>query len=165
MDPANGDIVIVGDFDQTVDFDPSSDDSELTPIAFDDIFVARLSSAGDLKWIVGVGSAFISDMGNAVAVGSDGSVYLTGLTNDGFELPASMDSFIVQTSGSQGFVLKLDSDGEYAWSHAVGDVGDAIAVNSGGDVLIAGRFDDVGIIGGIRRFRPRRGHHIPDQHG
>jgi uncharacterized delta-60 repeat protein len=92
------------------------------------VFVAKFNAAGDLVW-----DRTWGDNGNfsrGVAVASDGSVYVTGGTS----------TFSV----GQGdvFVFKLTPDGLLAWDMTWGDTGHdsghAIAINTAGEVYVAG---------------------------
>jgi|GEM_PF-3808370 len=84
------------------------------------------------------------DFANAVAVGEDGSIYVTGRT-DSDDFPVSGNAILAQFGGddADAFVTKLSADGsEILWSTYYGsestDVGNDIAVNAAGEVYITG---------------------------
>ncbi len=84
------------------------------------------------------------DFGNAVTVGVDGSIYVTGRT-DSSGFPVSGNAFLAQFGGddADAFVTKLSADGtQVIWSTFYGsestDAANDIAVNDSGEVYITG---------------------------
>jgi hypothetical protein len=109
------------------------------------IFVAKLDPTGALTWkwtvpnVAAVGLA-VDASGNAFLSGFfSGSVALAGCT-------------LTTTVRANGFVAKLEPGGVCMWSQPLGTVGAAAAlsaaVDSGGDVIIAGDFSGSLNLGG-----------------
>jgi uncharacterized repeat protein (TIGR01451 family)/uncharacterized delta-60 repeat protein len=102
----------------------------------EDAFVVRLDSAGSLTWHTFLGGSS-GDFGSAIAVDSNGSVYVVGNSTDswGSPLQAHAGDFDV-------FVARLDSAGSLTWNTFLGgssdDGGHAIAVDGDGSVYVAG---------------------------
>lgn len=106
-----------------------------------DGFLGKYDSAGNLLWMRQIGTAGY-DSGNAIAVDSTGSLYVTGVTNGGITLPSG--------SGGDVLVAKFSSGGDLIWSRQFGsstlDSGASIAIDSSGDLFITG--STYGNIGG-----------------
>ena len=98
-----------------------------------DAFVRKYAWTGELVWTQQFGTSAL-DYASAVAVGSDGSVYVAGYTSDGLDQP---------TLGlSDAFLRKYDANGAFVWSRQFGttnnDYGYGVAVDGSGGVFIAG---------------------------
>ncbi|MBC7862533.1 MAG: hypothetical protein IAF38_06115, partial [Bacteroidia bacterium] len=95
-----------------------------------DVYVARLTSAGNLLWTRSVG-------GN----GSDYSREITSTTDNGCAVIATTGSY--GHGGDDAYVIKLDSNGVVQWNIAIGDVntdgGQGILASSDGNIVVAGR--------------------------
>ena len=70
-----------------------------------------------------------------IALDSSGNIYVSGSTTGVFEGEKS-------GGGNDGFVRKMDANGEHVWTRQFGgeddDTADAIAVDGGGTVFVAG---------------------------
>ncbi|MHA1309026.1 MAG: SBBP repeat-containing protein [Candidatus Heimdallarchaeota archaeon] len=105
-----------------------------------DTFVAKFSASGSLLWSTYLGGNGI-DRGEEIAVASDGSCYVTGLTgSSNFPILSAYNS----TYGGEydAFVTKFSSSGSLLWSTYLGgnefDVGNSIAVTSDGVCYVTG---------------------------
>ncbi|HSS51266.1 MAG TPA: SBBP repeat-containing protein [Thermoanaerobaculia bacterium] len=113
---------------------------------FDDAFVTKINSAGTAI----VYSTFLGgngfDKGLAIAVDDIGNAYITGVTARSTTFPGVTDGSIQRAYGggeSDAFVTKINSIGKaIVYSTFLGgsaaDVGSAIAVDSAGNVYVAG---------------------------
>jgi len=120
-----------------------------------DASVTKVDSSGNVVWTkvfetvpggVGYSANWGEDEGTAITLDSSGNIYATGYyrttvdfdPNEGtVELTAAWDYDI--------FVVKLDSSGNLVWAKSVGSYGNldrshGIAVDSSGNVHVAGRF-------------------------
>jgi uncharacterized protein (TIGR03437 family) len=107
-----------------------------------DVFIAKVDPNGNVVYASYLGGAF-NDAAAALALGSDGSVYIAGTTLS-VDFPTTkgvyQPSFTFSTFGSN-FVARLNADGSLAWSTYFADGGTAISsiqVDASGDVYIAG---------------------------
>ncbi|MCX5888167.1 MAG: SBBP repeat-containing protein [Deltaproteobacteria bacterium] len=107
----------------------------------DDVFVTKFDGNGSLAY-----STYLSgnedDVGHAIAVDGSGNAYVTGTTKS-WDFYVSSNAF--QTSfmgGSDAFVVKLDPNGQIAWSSFLGGLGDeeglSIAVDVYGKPYVTG---------------------------
>jgi len=113
---SEGNIIIDGRFQYTVDFDPSENEAILEAISGNDIFLAKYSPAGEYIW------AKQMTGGSAQGIRSDknDNIYLTGYTSVRLDLDPSEGESIVNAEGKQSvFLAKYNSQGEYAWGFAV----------------------------------------------
>lgn len=130
-------LYIAGEFQDTVDFDPGPGVYALTatpwapgfPFGYNsDIFVAKYDSAGNLAWAHAFGAHY-SDKGKGVAVDRFGNVFVTGsytpLGWDAVDFDPGPGMYNLSPYRSE-FLLKLRSNGDFAW-----------AKNAGGSNLIA----------------------------
>jgi hypothetical protein len=143
VDPA-GNLVVTGSFTGSVDFDPGAGKTTLTSKGSSDIFTAEYSPTGALLWARQAGGSS-SDAGVGLAVDASGNVYTTGrFTDQGYFDPGSRSVTISGAGGSDAFVWKLTASGSYVWARDVGgtgsDVGNALALDSVGNVYVAGSF-------------------------
>ncbi len=106
-----------------------------------DVFLAKFSSSGSLLWSTFLGGSEL-DEGHSIAVASDGSCYITGLTNSSdFPTQNAYDS--THNGGSYDvFVSKFSSNGTFLWSTYLGGAavewGFGIAVASDGSCYVTG---------------------------
>lgn len=102
-----------------------------------DVFVTKLDTDGNLVYSTYFGGAG-SDNAVGMALGNDGSVYVTGTTNSA-DFPVTKGAYA--TSGAS-FVFKLNPDGSRAWSTYFADglsTPYAIAVDVAGNSYIGGQ--------------------------
>ena len=157
----NGHVYLAGSFTGTVDFDPGPGVESRTSAGGNDIYVAKLTAAGELVWVSTMGGAN-SDSPTSIAVDAQGNVYTTGGfcgTADFDPGPGSFTMTAATTGQADIFVSKLDADGNFVWAKGViggtwWDQGYGIAIDPAGNVVVAGRFYAQG---GPRDFDPGPG--------
>lgn len=105
-----------------------------------DAFVAKFSSKGDLQWVTKLGGSG-EDVGNDIAVDAFGGVYVVGKTNS-LDFPGASQGQGNVSDNLDGFVTKLNAQGERVWSvrldGASNDVANAVAVAGDGTVHVIG---------------------------
>lgn len=114
-------IYVTGYFEDTVDFDPSSNIFNLISNGGDDIFIQKLSTSGDFIWARSIGG-LSNDNGNAIVVDADDNVYITGSFRGAVDFDPGFGVEVFFSFGGiqDVFVLKLNSTGEYVWSKQFG---------------------------------------------
>lgn len=143
---ASGNVYTTGSFQGTADFDPGTGTANLTS-AVDSaaIFVSKLDSNGNFVWARAmIGTGF--NAGSAIAVDSAGNVYTTGTFQNtvDFDPGAGTADLVSAGGGSDIFVSKLDSAGNFVWAKAMAGPetarGIGIALDASGDVYTTGSF-------------------------
>ncbi len=154
----NGNVVVCGNFINTIDLDPSSSTYNISSYnGTQDVFLACYSANGNLLWGFALGKEDY-DGGYALAIDDDNYIYIGGFfrgSNVDFD-PSSGTAFLTckgflgggsSTYGGDGFVAKYSSAGAYQWVLHLGtpywiEAVDAIAIDTGGNVVVGGLFKD-----------------------
>lgn len=145
---AAGNVYLSGVFQGTGDFDPGAATVNMTSTGLRDIFVVKLTTAGNLVWNKMLGNEE-DDLGMATKTDADGNTYGTGLYEGTIDLDPSAVVFNLTTSGGRDFfALKLDTDGNFVWAKSMGsathdDRITAIDIHPEG-VYLAGYFNGTG---------------------
>ncbi|MFT4668244.1 MAG: hypothetical protein ACI9XB_005227 [Gammaproteobacteria bacterium] len=144
-----GNVYIAGDFSGTADFDPSMDTFNLisTPAQFgspQDIFISKYDTNGALVWAISFGD-IENDRGFGITTDTFGNVYVTGSFRGTIDFdPGSNVYSLSSSSNTDGFVLKLDTNGSFLWARNMGGAGAAsgeeIVVDDSGNVYAIGTF-------------------------
>ncbi|MBK7129681.1 MAG: T9SS type A sorting domain-containing protein [Crocinitomicaceae bacterium] len=143
----SGNIISVGQFSNTIDFDNGTGTHSLTSNGNFDIFVMKQDPDGNLLWAHNFGDYYY-DVGYSVGVDNANNIYITGLFSYEVDFDPSANVYNVGSSGSslyQIFLLKLNSDGEFEWINHLESVtghcqGLDIAVEYTGASVITGNF-------------------------
>ncbi|MBG8554353.1 SBBP repeat-containing protein [Hymenobacter guriensis] len=150
---AQGNTYVVGDFQGTVSFGTHT----ITSASPDnpDVFVAKASPDGHWLWAVTGGGAS-NDAGNGIALDAAGNAYITGslrATATFGKLTATSTSL-----GSDAFVAKLGSDGQWLWLTTSGgmgaEAGTALGVDAAGNIYLAGEYSSTPITFGSFTLEP-----------
>ncbi|MCX7011269.1 MAG: SBBP repeat-containing protein [Candidatus Sumerlaeota bacterium] len=109
-----------------------------------DAFVTKIGLDGTLLWSTYLGGADY-DAARAVAIDSNGDVYVGGTTQSG-DFPSLGGYDTTAASGSDGFVTKFNSSGVLQWSTYFGGNGaeesvNAIAAAPNGSIAVCGTTD------------------------
>ncbi len=143
LDPS-GNVVLTGNFINTVDFDPSAATANLTAVGSNDIFVYKLSAAGTYLWAKNMGGGSI-DFGNAIAIRANGDIYTTGTFRGTVNFNPGSGTFnLTSLSRTDIFLSKLDASGNFVLANQISssniNVGRGIAVDAAGSVYTTGNF-------------------------
>ncbi len=143
---ASGNVHTTGYFYGTADFDPGAGVSELTTnsILEVDVFVSKLNSNGAYLWARQLGGNG-SDTGTSIAVDALGNVYTAGDFNGTADFDPGVGVTNLTSAGADdGFVSKLDSNGNHVWARRIGgsegDLPTDIALDAAGNAHISGYF-------------------------
>jgi hypothetical protein len=101
---SNGDLAVIGDFNGTVDFDPSSATGNVTSHGGVDAFVLRLNSSGGYKSVVDIGGTG-ADRGRAVAVDSADKLYALGQFFESLSLNTGEGEVDLTSAGGEDLFL------------------------------------------------------------
>ncbi len=135
----NNNVYWCGSFSDTAYFDQ-------TPIVSkgsSDMFLVKLSAAGDLVWIR-TGGNTQADAGNKLTVDASGNILMAGY----FSKTMQFENVALTSRGNaDAFVAKYRPDGTISWAKDIGggssaDAGTGIACDAGGGVYLACSFGD-----------------------
>lgn len=142
---ADGGYVVTGGFTGTQTFGGAN----LTDRGGGDVFIARFTAAGAHTWSTSIGGTS-SDRALDVTLDSKGGALIAGYYNT-----ATMDfgggHTLANAGQYDGYLLKLDATGAYAWSQHYGgtsyDYGNAVAVDALDNAYVVGTFTGTAAIG------------------
>ncbi len=149
---AQGNVYVVGWMGGTSDFDPGPGVYNPPYNGNSGTFVAKYTPTGALLWARRFGAqAYDFCWGQSVALGNDGSVYITGRYEGTVDFDPGPGVFNLTASGNyyDFFVSKLDAEGNFLWARSFGsstryDSSNAIAVADDGSVYTTGGFEGSG---------------------
>lgn len=144
---AQGNPILVGGFDMTVDFDPGPGTAFRVSTGDADGFVLKLDGAnGNFMWVKTFGGA-LNDYAEAVAIDPFGHLFIVGNFEGTADFDPGQANFLLTSAGGYDvFVLHLDSQGDFEAAvsfeglDSSDELGYAIAVDDMGSVLITGGF-------------------------
>jgi len=142
---SEGNIVVAGYFNGTVDFDPGERVETLTAIVSSEMFIAKFAPTGNYVWAKRIGGTG-ADRGLNIAVDSSGNIYSTGKFTGTVDFnPGGQAGVLTSDSNSDDvFISKYTPSGSFLWAKRIGgagaDRGLNIAVDSSGNVYSAGYF-------------------------
>jgi VCBS repeat-containing protein len=152
---SDGNILLTGYYNGTVDFDPSPAVSSLTASDLQ-AFVLKLHPDNSLSWVRDAQQG--SSAGLGIAVSDSGQVWSTGSFTNSVDFDPAMVSQRLLTSngGTDCYVWGLDSSGNLLSAYGVGsanyDQANEVALSPSGDrVLVAGNLE------GTADFDPEAG--------
>ncbi|NUP04500.1 MAG: hypothetical protein HOW73_00375 [Polyangiaceae bacterium] len=145
-----GNIVVVGDFYNTLDFGGGP----LSSAGLSDIFIAMLDNSGNHIWSKRFGNA-TSQEAFDVAIDGAGDIVEVGRFWGNIDFGGG--SFVNNAAGvtTDGFVAKFDASGNHLWSKQLAggtndQVAATVAIDAFANVIIGGHFkDSIGIDTGL----------------
>jgi hypothetical protein len=150
----NGNIYLCGFFRGTADFDPSSANFNLsTGNIGADGFILKLDINGSFIYAKQIGgTATVDDHVVSIDLDNQNNIYATGYFNNTCDLDPGIGQFnVTSVGGSDIFVLKLNSSGNFVYGKTVGgtlgtstsggSVGQSIKIDYLNNILISGYFD------------------------
>lgn len=137
-----GNVIVGGWYRGPVDFNPGAGTTTLPTIG--GAFITKLNSTGGLVWARALESAS-STFVYGLAVDAAGGIYAAGTLFGTVDFdPGAGTHSRTTAGGSDAFVLKLDSAGNFGWAETFGstgnDIGWGIAVDAAGTVYLAGAY-------------------------
>lgn len=143
----NGDLLVIGDMSDTVDFDPGPSTSYLYGHGFFDIFLAKYSNNGQFIWALNIGGGSF-DYGRTVTVDRNNDIYITGEFSDTIYSDSNFQASYISShpQTTDIFFAKYSSAGVYQWSNHLGnqyyEYAEGIVTDSRNNLYIAGTFYD-----------------------
>ena len=140
-----GNVVVVGFFSDSFDFGGGL----LTSTFASDAFVAKFDPDGNHVWSKRYGEGSGHDYANGVVVDGSNNISVAGSFWDSIDLGGGVLNSVER---EDAYLAELDPDGNHIWSKSFGGSGDQealdMAVDSSGDLLVSGRFEETIDFGG-----------------
>jgi hypothetical protein len=137
-----GEVIVTGEFGQSVDFDASAGTTSLTSAGSQDVFVMKYNALGAYVWALRIGD-INGDSGAGLDVDASGNVYVSGQVQNSPDFdPAAGTATFVPMGQEDFFIAKYSPAGAYVWADVIGgslkDVGYRIKLDAAGDILVTG---------------------------
>jgi hypothetical protein len=140
LDNANN-IYLTSSFSDTVDFDPSAAVFTKKAIGAGDIYLLKLDSNGQFKWV-----QFVAGKGQEVAktleVDKAGTAYLGGVFIDTVDFDPGPSVFQLSSKSLNGFMLKINADASFSWAKKIGFETLEVIKGKNNNVYFMGRYFD-----------------------
>ncbi|WP_191858987.1 T9SS type A sorting domain-containing protein [Hanstruepera ponticola] len=139
-----GNIYIVGQFRDTVDFDPGSGTVNQTSNGNADVFILKLDNSGAFIWVRTFGGTG-ADNATAIKVEDSGSIVVVGNFNDTVDFDPSAGNATTTSNGANdSYLLKMSDSGNYQFHRTFGGSGNDfindIVVDYNNDYIVTGKF-------------------------
>jgi hypothetical protein len=146
----SGNIYLGGSFHYTVDFDPGPGTFNMSSSGQADLFILKLTPAGDFCWARRIGGTKSEGI-TSLLVDKDQNIYISGSLGDTLDVdpgPAVYNIYPTQNPiyGADVFLLKLNASATFKWAKVVGcrreDHGIFRSVDGAGNIYVQGGFRD-----------------------
>ncbi len=119
VDPS-GNIIVVGTFILSMEFNQGSSIDSLTSNGNKDIFIMKLDAFGGRIWLKQVGGSS-ADFISSLDIDDNGNIYLGGEFSGTCDFDPGPNTFDLTSNGSQDiFILKLNPSGQFQWARHFG---------------------------------------------
>jgi len=144
----SGNITMTGKFSSTATFG----DTTLTSVGDYDIFIAKYDTEGNFLWAAQIGGMepqYLSELPRGIATDGFDNIIVTG----GFAGTATFGNITLTSAGYYDvFIAKYDNNGNFLWAVQAGgtddgDVGNGIATDGSGNIIVTGGFYQTSIFG------------------
>ena len=136
---ANGNVFLIGNYANQVDFDPSSQSATFTAAGISDIYISKFDSQGNFKFVKTFGNANADEMANCLAIDYAGNVFFAGEFNSSITIA---NNGLIAVGMSDSFVAKIDSAGNELWAKSFGgsdiEYARGITVDAQNFVIVSG---------------------------
>ena len=116
---SDGNYILCGFFEGTIDLDPGVGTSNFTSAGLQDIFVVKLNPQGQFIWAKTYG-ALMQDFAEDILIDADNNIWLCGSFQRNVDFnPGGEDGMLINSNGTtggnqgNGFVLKLNPEGVF----------------------------------------------------
>ncbi|MCA8939768.1 MAG: hypothetical protein KDB07_08175, partial [Planctomycetes bacterium] len=149
---SDGSVVVVGSYEGTsIEFNPKGTSTTRTSAGSSDAFVAVYDRNGVLSAIAAIGTVAGNDVFRGVSVDASDNVYIAGTVSTGaINVNPNGGALNFSQTNESAIAIKMTNALLHTWTVRIDGQGAAthfnsIAVNSSGDVGIAGAFSGSGV--------------------
>ncbi|HKR07077.1 MAG TPA: SBBP repeat-containing protein [Bacteroidia bacterium] len=142
----SGNVLSIGFFQGTADFDPGGAVFNLTSSGLQGIFVSKLDGSGNFVWAKQMGGTSTGNYGSSIAVDNSDNITTIGCFFGTIDFdPDLSGTYNLTSAGSSDiFISNLDANGNFVWAKKLGgtffDQGFSIATGASGGVYTTGVF-------------------------
>jgi hypothetical protein len=139
----NNDVYVTGFYRGTADFDPGPGTFNLVGQTGENLYVCKLSSAGNLVWAKNVSG---TSYGYGLALDGNGGLYVTGYFEGTQDFDPNAGVMNLTSNGDKDcFLLKMDTNGNLLWGKSYGGTGEdhsnAMKLDAAGNIYTTGSFN------------------------
>ena len=139
-------VIVLGTFRDTVDFDPGPSVYNLAaPGFYPKDFMRKLNSNGQFVWV----KTFSSTGGrfNPLNISTVGDYYVVGTFADSafVNTTSGIDTLVNLDGWSNSFITKMDTSGQFIWARAIGPGivwGDEIKLDQSKNIIVTGYYNN-----------------------
>lgn len=140
----NGNLYLAGFFNATANFTGTSGNINLVSAGSQDIFIAKLDTAGNLLFAKSIGSTG-NESANGISIDVTGNLLVTGSFQGIVNFNTSSgNNSLISNGYSDIFIAKYSADGNLLWANCEGsslnDAGNSICVSKSGNIYVTGFF-------------------------
>ena len=146
---ADGNVFVAGIFSIEADFDPGAGTDMRTTDGSHEFFLARYDSSGVYQWVKTWGGTEYLQLGwiHDMAVDNAGGIYIVGYFIGPLDFnPGEGVEDRTSNGASDGYLLKLNTDGDFQWVNTWGETGlnevIGVDIDDSQDVYLAGYFSE-----------------------
>lgn len=139
---SSNNVYIVGNYNDSIDFDPGIGVHTLGTNGVKDYFIQKLDPSGNLLWAKGFGGPSNLDNLFAIKIANNSDIYLAGLFGDSIDFDPGPGVRMLQSPSSSAeiFLQKLDSSGNFIWANSIGGLAGEqppfLALDNSGDLYL-----------------------------
>jgi len=157
-----GNLIIVGDFNGSIDMDPSPMSSLIltaNPLPSNgehpgikrNSFIAKYNASGNLLWAYKIGDNTNYIYARYVTIDASDNIIITGLFKYSVDFDLGVNQEVLTSSNQfRTFIAHYDANGDLNWVNKIEEtsfsyddaISKAIAVKSNGNVIIGGNFNE-----------------------
>jgi hypothetical protein len=144
----SGNVYVVGFFTGPTDFDPGPGTFTYQPSVSGatNVYIQKLNKSGNLVWVKQLDNGTNHMYGHSICLDPSGNVLITGQFYNSMDFDPGPAVFTMSSTCNQdGFVLKLDNNGNFIWAKALlgtwFSLPRGIQVDQAGNVFVSGYFD------------------------
>ncbi len=142
---SNGDLILLGKFRFTADFDPGPGVLNMTANNTD-LFVSKLDDDGNFIWAKQIGGTGTTVSPQQIKCDLSGNIHMIGYYNGTADFDPGVGSVPLTPTGSSSniFISKLDANGDFLWAKSMGGSSGAtgwnLVLDAAGNVYSTGNF-------------------------
>jgi hypothetical protein len=141
-----GDLVLMGDFTDSIDVDPDAGQKWFAPKGVaPQVMILKLDSSGKLLWAKTFGNNY-GTVSHGLAIEQNGNMVLAGMFIGKMDFDPGVKEYFLQANNSEDiFIQKLDSNGNLIWAQKIGnrykDVAFDVTLDKQGNIFATGEFE------------------------